>query len=79
MPVTFESTLLACPWTADTVKLELASASVSFAKTPLPALTVSCLSSLTDPVSAVPTGASFTPLTVISIVALLSVVPSDAV
>ena len=58
------------PLTPETDKLELASASVSLDKTPLPAFTDSVASSLTAPASLLPTGSSSTPVTVIVIVAV---------
>ena len=65
--------------TPETVKLELASASVSFDKTPLPALIDICASSLTAPVSFTPTGSSSIPFTVKVIVAVSDPVPSVTV
>ena len=56
------------PEIAETVKLASASASVSFAKTPLLTWSTSSVaSSLTAPVSLTPTGSSSTPVIVIVI------------
>ena len=66
------------PEIADTDRLELASASVSFDNTPLPALTVSVLSSLIAPASLLPTGSSSTPVTVIVRVAVSELTSSSS-